>query len=548
MKKSKFHYALIAFLLSYITPLTMWAQEDNIVWKKNFGGQHPDGFGDVIAVSDGIIAVGSSWWLSFGTGDWTGVTGRGGTDAIIVKYDSNGNVVWKKHLGSSDHDYFHEVTEVSDGIVVVGDSPSRDGDWSGVQGMGRFDATIVKYSNSGSVIWKKRFGGIDDDDYYSVTTVSDGVVAVGSSGVLSFVGNDDWAGVSGKGGTDAIIVKYDNNGNVVWKKNFGGNGGDEFRSVVAVDGGVIVVGSSSQPSFNNGDWEGVDGKGIRGHDAIIVKYDNNGNVVWKKNFGGSGDDEFISVAATLDGIIVVGHSHSESFGNGDWTGVYRKGNEDAIIVKYSNDGDVVWKKNFGGSDNDEFRSVVSVEDGIITVGYSGANSFGNGDWTNTNGNGGIDAFLLKYDNNGNIIHKQNFGGNNSDWFFSVVPVLDGVVAVGSSKAESFGNGDWINILGKGYDDAIIVKFSTNGLGCCDFFKSSNLSAFPNPTKGRLRIESNEAKIESVEVFDIYGRKLLALLSPIFSDCTIDISHLSAGIYFVRVSTDTGVVIKKVLKE
>jgi hypothetical protein len=66
-----------------------------------------------------------------------------------------------------------------------------------------------------------------------------------------------------------------------------------------------------------------------------VKFKANGEVVWKKNFGGSGHDHFNSVTATTDGgIVAVGYSASGSFGNGDWTGVTGKGGNDAIIVKF----------------------------------------------------------------------------------------------------------------------------------------------------------------------------------------------------------------------
>jgi len=73
------------------------------------------------------------------------------------------------------------------------------------------------------------------------------------------------------------------------------------------------------------------------------------NVVWKKNFGGSGSDYFNAVTAAHNAIFAVGYSPSNSFGNGDWTGVSGKGSDDAIIVKYDTAGNMVWRKNFGGS-------------------------------------------------------------------------------------------------------------------------------------------------------------------------------------------------------
>ena len=79
------------------------------------------------------------------------------------------------------------------------------------------------------------------------------------------------------------------------------------------------------------------------------------NLVWKKNFGGTDTDYFNSITNTPDGgFVAVGFSYPNSFGNGDWTGISGKGNYDATIVKYDADGNVLWQKNFGGSDVDQF--------------------------------------------------------------------------------------------------------------------------------------------------------------------------------------------------
>ena len=95
-------------------------QAQDVLWKKNFGGSNADQYASVIAVSDGIVAVGASWYGSFGNGDWTGIAGKGSYDAIIVKYDNNGNVLWKKNFGGSSRNSYNSVTEVSDGFVAVG--------------------------------------------------------------------------------------------------------------------------------------------------------------------------------------------------------------------------------------------------------------------------------------------------------------------------------------------------------------------------------------------------------------------------------------------
>ena len=88
---------------------------------------------------------------------------------------------------------------------------------------------------------------------------------------------------------------------------------------------------------------------------------------------------------------------------------------------------------------------------------------------------------------------------------------------------------------------------------------SQVTLIPNPTTGQLIIDNGQLTIENVEVFDIYGRKLLSnhlitssshhlITSHPAPRTSLNISHLPVGMYFVKISTDTGMVVKKVVKQ
>jgi len=307
--------------------------DGSVAWKNNFGGHGIDEFHAITAVSDGVVTVGHSWPTTFGTGNWTGVSGRGYIDASIVKFNNSGNMVWRANHGGMSGDWFAGVTTVSDGVVAVGNSSVlNEGDWTGYSTKGDYDASIVKFRNDGTVAWKNNFGGPSINQFFGVTMVADGIVAVGFSNAGSF-GLQDWSGITGNGDDDAIIAKFDFNGNLKWKNHFGGSGSDGFYSVTRVADGVIAAGYSASSSFNNGNWTGTGGKG--GSDAILVKYDNNGNLKWKKNFGGSAGDRFYAIAALPDGIVAAGESEAGSFNNGDWGTTLGRGNTDGIVVKFN---------------------------------------------------------------------------------------------------------------------------------------------------------------------------------------------------------------------
>lgn len=75
----------------------------------------------------------------------------------------------------------------------------------------------------------------------------------------------------------------------------------------------------------------------------------------------------------------------------------------------------------------------------------------------------------------------------------------------------------------------------------------NVSVYPNPTTGQFRIQNSEFRIQSVEVYDVFG-KLISSTEVNDNDVTIDVSNYNNGVYFTRIRTENGTVTKKVVKQ
>ena len=241
-----------------------------------------------------------------------------------------------------------------------------------------------------------------------------------------------------------LLILFPLNSGLVWITDIGGRGDDRFESVVQAPGGGFVAVGYSQSSY--GDIPGNKGS----DDAIIAKFTENGRLVWIKNIGGSDFDQFRSVVQTPDGgFVAVGTTWSH---NGDIPG--KKGKLDAIIAKFTEDGDLVWIKNVGGSGRDVFWMVISAPDNsFVAVGNSSSND---GDIPGHKGSSETyDALIARFDESGELVWIKNVGGSKGDRFNAVVLAPDGsFVAVGVSLS-SFG----VFSLNKGSEDAIIAKFN-----------------------------------------------------------------------------------------
>jgi len=157
--------------------------------------------------------------------------------------------------------------------------------------------------------------------------------------------------------------------------------------------------------------------------VYLLKTDSSGNLLWEKNFGGTDSDDGYSVVETSDGGLVV-TGHTLSFGN-SWQ-VY--------LLKTNSTGDLLWEKFFGGSSDEIGQCVIETLDGGLVVTGS-TSSFGNRQR----------VYLVKTDSNGNLLWEKNFGGTRDDLGYSVVETSDGGLVV-TGGTSSFGNGYQVYLL------------------------------------------------------------------------------------------------------
>ena len=94
---------------------------------------------------------------------------------------------------------------------------------------------------------------------------------------------------------------------ITWDRTYGGSGDDEAFSLIrTTDGGYAVAGDTSSKGAGEGDF-------------WVIKLDEQGEEVWDRTYGGSGDDEAFSLIRTTDGgYAVAGDTYSKGAGGADF--------------------------------------------------------------------------------------------------------------------------------------------------------------------------------------------------------------------------------------
>jgi hypothetical protein len=300
--------------------------------------------------------------------------------------------------------------------------------------------------------WQRCYGGSGSEIATFIRQTSDdGYIIAGYSNSNNETNGDV---TDNHGKYDFWILKLDNYGDIEWKKCLGGTENDKahFSIQQTADGGYIVAGESAS---NDGDILFDNNGGI---DFWVIRLDSNGNPIWKKCYGGSGNEYAQSILQTSDGgYVIVGQANSS---NGDVT--KNNGGNDYWVVKIDGDGLIEWQGCYGGSGNEYPKCIRQTSDnGYIIVGHSDSNDidvFGN--------HGGFDIWALKLSppdpsspETPPVIEWQRcIGGSLQDYAYSVYQNAKGEYLI-AGHSNSI-DGDIID--NKGANDFLVLKLKTDG--------------------------------------------------------------------------------------
>lgn len=202
---------------------------------------------------------------------------------------------------------------------------------------------------------------------------------------------------------DGWIIKLDQEGNKVWEYVGGGKADDKLSDIVmTAQGDFVAVGEITL----NGEKKGW-----------AVKMSTDGQKIWEFTFEPSISNSFQKVINTRDGgVLIVGALYN-----------VRQGNFDGWAVKLDRNGSKKWEWSGGGPYSDQFRDVVTLNDGSHVL--AGV--------TQMEGQNDLNGWIVRLDANGNPAGEQKLGGNSRDYFAGLTYTRDGGVAlIGATTDEA----------------------------------------------------------------------------------------------------------------
>jgi len=400
-------------------------------------------------------------------------------DAYFAKVDSDGNLEWLKSYdgGGGGDDAALALCEAQDssGYYVVGHWQAND-------------IWLLKLDEDGDTLWTRHYG---DPATWDVGT---DIRPTGDGNYVIFGNTASWGG---PGRRDFFLMKVDPEGNVLWKRLYGTDGSeDAYGMRVTRDGGFILAGQAYIWDFYHYD------------DYYVVRVDSLGNQIWANTYGGENAQEGRDVCETKDGgYAVIGYSttHGPDFEN-PW------------LLKLDSLGGVMWSRAYhieGSSGwGAKAWSILETDEGDLVM---------VGDFDDTLGSS--DLFILKVDSLGNPLWTLTLGSGEWGWHwgYSIRKTSDdGYIIAGE----------------KGYSMWLIKTTPDTGMVVSEGVSVEVPGISLNPTISRgvfwLDLRGLNGRI-FYEIYDVVGREVLNGNIEV-SDVgrfRLDLSHLSSGVYFIK---------------
>ena len=311
----------------------------------------------------------------------------------------------------------------------------------------RNQADLLRINADGSTQWRRTI--VDGN------TFAFGIALAPENGVYIGGHTTGSLGEAKLGNWDNYIQRYDKSGNLLWTRLIGTDKIDQGFAGVASN----PVGQVYLAGYTDGSLSGSSNQG--GADLLLSSVNPAGSIAWTSQLGSSGSDIAMAISIANNGLIyVAGHT------SGNLAGQTNAGKEDAFLACFEPTGALRWMRLIGGSGIDQAHGIYASTTGSIYVTGRYQRNL-----STSNLDGG-DAFLAKYDTQGNLEWIRYFGSNNYEYGRSITETSNGLVLVtgrtngsveGLQKYGGFdpfvaifdpkGNRIGLSQIGSTYDDA-----------------------------------------------------------------------------------------------
>ncbi len=390
----------------------------------------------------------------------------------------------------------------------------------------------------------------------------DGLGNFGPQNTIAFLNDTihvNTADLDGDGDMDVLAVSYFLD-LVVWYENLDGQGNFSSQKIISntADGPYRVIsadidGDGDMDIISGSDntgiawYENTDGNGSFGPSRVIIFAAPNSRSITTADI--DNDDDMDVVGSTSGSVTVAWYENLDGLGNfGSQQTITTNGLsvEPIFTIDIDGDGDIDLIAATGGADK------VSWYENL-----DGLGNFGNENIISDNLIGAHSIYSTDIDNDGdNDILATGGGAFDGEivWFEN----LDGMGSFGSKKiistehqfprsviaADIDNDGDMDVIASSQNDDKIAWYENLTILGV-EENQIDTIKIYPNPTDGLLYIDANTKSVIGTTVFDILDKKVLQQTGNIQQ---VDISTLESGMYFLRIVTDRGEIVQKIIKE
>ncbi len=371
-------------------------------YQKFYGKYGDDIPQKLIKTADGFLIVG-------GNSEVQNPDGTTHRNVWIMKIDTVGDLYWERELFLPNEQELRDMVASYDGGVVFAgvSAPTDHPERGSIEYAGDF--FVGKIDSMGQLAWSRTFGGQQLDQAFAIARgpYREYLLAGGSHSEAGDV-------ESNYGMSDVWLLKVDTRGNKRFSKQMGGSRSDWASCLVSCkNGDYVFAGFSNSPEVS-------DGPVHRFGNGLVVRISSSGITRWSKVFPVEGGGYFTDLIEDERGNLVLVGKKQES-------------SRQFWFMKLADDGEVLSEKSFGPHTDDHLTSISGCHDGGYLLGGYSRNSTGH-----PYAKGGDDFWIFRTDSMGHIIWRKTFGGPNDERCADLLEYRPGLIFALGEKVNDFG--------------------------------------------------------------------------------------------------------------